>query len=152
MQEFYNDGLMRDGMIPDKMFAKMLGMRKGTVKEVADTAINEIIKEDMELIYGYTYELEGFINEYINQEHGEWVKLQDALAYSVREYLLDCLHSNLYTFCENYAETILTEYGFNKGAVARLPLLRFADFQMEDTRLDIICTNVERFAITGAVS
>lgn len=147
MKSYQYDGLMVDDTLLDKFFYQLLSYRKGTIKEVFAAAIEEFFDENREMIFCYSHDLEVFINCYL-REHNN-ATIADALKYSVSEYFWDCLQDNRYTIIENYVEAMLYEAGIDKQVISRLNLLRFADYQMYDTRIDIIQANVARFAITG---
>ncbi len=149
MQSYVYDGFLRDSIIPDLMFQKMIYFKKGTVRDAFEQAVDEILADEQELIFDYAYSLEYYIDDYFRSS-GTTGKVATALNNGMREYLFDCLKANLYTFLENRVEVELTACGFSGKAIESLhsSLLRFVEYQFLETRLDIIASNVERFAIT----
>ncbi len=149
MQNYVYDGFLKDSIVPDLMFTKMIYFKKGTVRDAFEQAVDEILSDEQELIFDYAYSFEYYIDDYFKSSQTSG-KVSEALNNGMREYLFDCLKANLYTFLENRVEAELTACGFSGKAIEsiRSSLLRFVEYQSLETKLDVIAANVERFAIT----
>lgn len=149
MQNYVYDGFLKDSIVPDLMFTKMIYFKKGTVRDAFEQAVDEILSDEQELIFDYAYSFEYYIDDYFKSSQTSG-KVSEALNNGMREYLFDCLKANLFTFLENRVEAELTACGFSGKAIESIhsSLLRFVEYQSLETRLDVIVANVERFAIT----
>lgn len=151
MQEYFNDGLLPDGYIQDLMFSKMLEERTGTVYEACTKAAKEVIDEHKELLYSYSWELEGYADLYLECCRKGKATLWKALEYAMYIYLVDeVLKYNVYTFLENYVELRLLQSGVKKREIdgIRSYLLRFVDYNLLDTDIGQINLQVKRYAST----
>lgn len=151
MKPYFYDGLLPDSFLGDLIFTKMINHRDGTLKEAFDSAVTEVTSEHQELLYAYSYEFELYVDEYLKNSRKGQATLNSALSYACKTYFFeDCLRYNIFTFLENYVECLLYEQGFNIAEIDRIRsyLFRFVEYQILDTRLDLIVCQVQRFALT----
>ena len=151
MKPYFYDGLLPDSFLGDLIFTKMINHRDGTLKEAFDSSVTEVIAEHKELLYAYSFEFEFYIDEYLTNCRKGQATLSSSLEYAAKTYFSEeCLRYNIFTFLENYVECLLFEQGFNIAEIDRIRsyLFRFVDYQILDTRLDLIACQVKRFALT----
>ncbi len=154
MQKYNCDGLIPNEFIIRHMFLKMMNEKSGTVLDACCKAAKEVIQEEKELIYSYCWELESYIDLYLESCDKGKANLWKALEYAMYVYLVDdVLNSNVYVFLENYVETQLIQYGIEDTEIdsIRSYLLRFVNYNLLETDLGEIETEVTKYLRTHKV-
>ena len=62
MKAYFNEGILPMEFL-DETFSRMLLNKKGTVREIFEKAVKEVITEYEQELYECSYMLEGYINE-----------------------------------------------------------------------------------------
>ena len=145
------ESIQPDSYIGNQMFEKMLNIRKGTLREACISVVKEVINENRELVYGYAWQLEQGIDDYLKDCRKGKARLWDALENAMTEYLVgEILANNIFSFLENYVECLLYEKGLTTSDIERIRsyLMRFVWYEGIDTDLNYIVKKVDEFAKT----
>lgn len=130
----------------DETFSRMLLNKKGTVREIFEKAVKEVITEYEQELYECSYMLEGYINEVAREsESTEEFTLTAVIREAGVRCLRDCLHDNLYAFLENYIELMLYAKHISPKVIAVFPKWEVLGYVTEDTALEEVQKKVNEY-------
>lgn len=145
MKEYFNEGILPMEFL-EETFSRMLSHKKGTVREVFESAVKEVLTEYEQELFECSYMLEGYINEVAREvESTKEFYMTEVIQEAGVRCMSDCLHDNLYTFLENYIELMLYAKGVSAEVIATIPKWEVLGYVSEEITLDEVRDKVEQY-------